>query len=333
MAAVSHNDGEIVPCDPHTKLPKQAHYASYSECLIYELPPNQSHNAFNPQITEEMASRRTCQHCGHYFVSIKENLFHQKLNLCGWKHQNNQINHHQNMNILHLFDKLSPSQNVENIQKIKTYKLDKNSKNVYLVQYDNEDMEWVHLDDSCLKVKEFLIAHKLLEEEAKANDDMLPRIELHQIPEFLGYDDLSDVAVDVNTDLYSDKPGRRAMERKAARKKERDKEKIWKAPVLKDVHYELGDDHDSNSGSNDSSSSDDNLPIIPKSATKAHNLAKQVYPAFGAGRRKDVAKKAKAAKAKKAKAAKRKKVKLEEIRINDNDGIYIDVFFLFDCVI
>ena len=185
MVAVSHEDGQIIPNKPYKELSKEAHYASFSECLIYELPANQSHDAFNPQIDQQTASRRTCRHCGHYFVSIKENKLHQKLNLCGWKNEDIDINHHHNMQILHLFDKLTPSQSIENIHHILTYKVDKNGNNVFLVKYMNEDKEWVHLDDSLSKVKEFMTAYKLIEAEAKEDDDIIPQIDLHQIPEFL----------------------------------------------------------------------------------------------------------------------------------------------------
>ena len=97
------------------------------------------------------------------------------------------------------------------------------------------------------------------------------------------------------------------MQSKVTRKAERDKKPVWCAPVLKDVQCDPGNDYDSDTESSNSSSDDDDLPILPKLATKAHKLAKQIYPAHGAGRRKETAKMKKAAKVKAAKERKAKK--------------------------
>ena len=110
---------------------------------------------------------------------------------------------------------------------------------------------------------------------------------------------------------------RQTSKGKVVCKNQRDEEAVWRSPVLEDDVNDLGDEceQESDSESNASNSSDDNLPIYPKIAAKAYKLAKQVYPAHGTGRRKAMAKKAKEAKAEKSK----KTTKNKALRVRNAD--------------
>ena len=165
---------------------------------------------------------------------------------------NNSSSNCHSLPINQLFDNVTPSLPLSEINKIIHHKFIKN-KNVFLIKYKDQSSEWVHLPHSHHLVSDYLHSVSM----TVSKSDCIQYTGMSEIRDFCNFDRL-EMFDDKVVDLFDDDVDKRAIHRKKQIEEKRLRSYVHRnIERIQDVTYTEGDKyHDTDS------SEDDDIPVI-----------------------------------------------------------------------